>query len=78
MDWPLGFNSERSDLRFEAKEIWESIWLISRERSVTGFKLDFMVHGIMESLLEFLVFEKCTYLPTMVKIFVLLLKHEYI
>ncbi len=35
-------NSERSDLRFEAKpfffcQIWKSIWLISRERSVKRF-----------------------------------------
>ncbi len=36
---------------FVAKEIWESIWLISRERSVNWFlKLDFKAHGVRESL----------------------------
>ncbi len=59
-------NSERSDLsdfrRFEAwkpvsfqSEIWESIGLISRERSVNLFlrMLWLMAHGIMEFLEEF-------------------------
>ncbi len=47
-----------SDLRLEnqslSKEIWESTGLISRDRSVNRIlKLDFTMHGTMESLSEF-------------------------
>ncbi len=35
------FNSERSYLRLKFIFIWESVWLISRERSVNRFKIGF-------------------------------------
>ncbi len=38
---------------FMSKEIWDSKWLISRERSEYGFKQDFTSPGTIEPLSEF-------------------------
>ncbi len=46
-----------SNLKIErderTKEMWECIWVIPNERSVNQLILNFMVHGIMESLSEY-------------------------